>query len=172
MDDGKHSLDVVEYTDDYVENFRRVERVNVVDESIFISESLRQFYNWWRSRSTKPPTRAEFDIIDHWRLAPNFFVIRVINSHAFELTLAGDEVIQLVGRNPIGRQFTTNDADTALRNFATYLSTVSRTRSCWRCIGNLAMFQREHIRFESIDCPLTDPTGERITHCIGLMVRI
>lgn len=172
MVDAGQISDVVEYNDDYIENFRLVERYRVNHRSIFQNDNLRKFHDWWRAGPTTPPTRSKFDIIDHWRMAPNFFVIRVIDQHTFEVALAGDEVIQLVGRNPTGRRFTIDDDDIALRNFAGYLKNVVNSRNCWRCTGNLAEFQRDHIRFESIDCPLTDPTGQTITHCIGLMVRI
>jgi hypothetical protein len=164
--------DVVEYNDDYLENFRRVERARVVDESAFENDGLRGFYTWWNSGPATPPTRSKFDIIDHWRFAPNFFVIRVIDPQSFEVALVGDEVVQLVGRNPTGRRFTVDDDDIALRNFAGYLNAVVESRNSWRCTGSLAVFQREHIRFESIDCPLTDPSGRDITHCIGLMMRV
>lgn len=172
MIDTKHGFDIVEYSDNYIENFRRIERTSVVDESIFKSDVLRDFYNWRRAGPVIPPTRAKFDIIDHWRLAPNFFVVRVSDTLTFELVLAGEEVGQLVGRNPVRRRFTADDDDIALSNFAGYLATVVNSRNCWRCTGDLAAFQRKHIQFESIDCPLTDPAGQKITHCIGLMVRI
>jgi hypothetical protein len=172
MSDRKNALGVEEYNDDFGENFRRIERAPVVSSSVFENEELRGFFDWWRSQATKPPRRVDFDVIDHWRLAPNFFFLRVIDPETFEVILVGETVIQLVGRNQTGRRFCVDDGDPPLRIFARYLQTVVETRQCWRCSGNLTVFERGHVQFESMDCPLTDSNGTEITHVIGMMARL
>jgi hypothetical protein len=169
MVDGEIEFGVEEFGDDVGGNFHRIERVGVVDGAEFESNTLRGFFDWWRSQPTQPPRRADFDVIDHWRQVPNFFFLRVIDADTFEFILVGEGVIRLVGHNNSGRRFSVNDADLPMGNFARYLRMVMRSRQCWRCSGNLAIYEREHIRFESMDCPLTDPSGQEITHFIGLM---
>jgi hypothetical protein len=168
----ENKLDAEKYNDEFPENFRQITRGIIVDDSIFENDHLRGFYNWWNSTTATPPLKNDFDVVEHRKLIPNFFFIQVHDADSFQFVLAGEEVIQLVGRNQTGRRFHTEDADLPLRMFAKYLNGVVRTRRCWRCTGNLALFERGHVRFESMDCPLTDDTGSRVTHVIGAITRL
>jgi hypothetical protein len=172
MVDWNYLPDVEEYGDDVSDNFRRIVRAPVLDSSVFENDALHVLFDWWLSRETQPPRRIDFDVIDHWALVPSLFLLRVIEPDTFEIAIQGETVKRLVGRNLTGRRISVDDVDQPLRNFARYLQTVLETRQCWRCSGNLASYEREHIRFEAMDCPLTDRSGMEITHFIGVMAQL
>ncbi|MET1026912.1 MAG: hypothetical protein ABWY00_07080, partial [Dongiaceae bacterium] len=58
-----------------------------------------------------------------------------------------------------------NDYGHALYDY--YKDIVDR-RICLRCQGRLALLDADHKRFESIDCPLIDDTGQ-VARIIGAM---
>jgi hypothetical protein len=171
MVDRKHPPDVERYNDDVADNFRTVKRTKVENDGVFESAALGEFFNWWTSQPNTPPAKSDFDVLEHPRLIPNLFLLRVIDPETFEFVLAGEQVIQLVGRNRAGLRIDTRDKDLPLRIFARYLRDVVASRQCWHCVGDLSVFERGHVRFESVDCPMTDPSGEFISHTIGVMVR-
>lgn len=160
------------YDENFAENFRRIERTEVLDASNLESDRIRGFFEWWNSHPMTPPPKSSFDILDHHLLMPNFFMMRVHDTDTFSFVLAGEEVIRMVGRNNPGRTISVDDDDEPLAIFARYLRGVVQTRTCWRCAGDLRMFVRGYLTFESIDCPLTDEAGETITHTIGLMTEL
>lgn len=160
------------FDENFAENFRRIERAELLDAGDLGNEQIRGFFAWWRSHPLTPPPKSAFDILDHHALMPNFFMMRVHGEETFAFVLAGEEVIRMVGRNHPGRVITVDDADEPLAIFARYLRGVVQTRNCWRCSGDLRVFERGYRSFESIDCPLTDEAGEKITHTIGVMFEL
>jgi len=160
------------FEENFAENFRRIERAELRDAGDLESEKVRGFFEWWGSHPLTPPPKSSFDVLDHHVLMPNFFMMRVHDAETFSFVLAGEEVIRMVGRNHPGRIISVGDADEPLALFARYLRGVVQSRACWRCAGDLKVFERGFRRFESIDCSLSDDSGEVITHTIGVMAEL
>lgn len=147
---------------------------DVVEERVgestrFLSPTVGRLYRWWAS-SGAPPRRADFDIADHWRLAPHLFLVAVLPDDAFQFRLYGERVIKILGVNNRGRLITPGGSDNAEgdRDLLRYYQRIAAERICWRCVGHFGHRGREHIRFESIDCPLAAEDG-RIVAIIGCM---
>lgn len=114
---------------------------------------------WWQANGA-PPSRSQFDIIDHAADAANLFLVQRIEPDQFQYRLSGQEVIRIVGRNSRGEYFST--ADTSSRGaFAQHLENVAQDRMPWVCEGTTEITGRVGlIAFESVDCPLLADNGE------------
>jgi hypothetical protein len=167
--EARDRTNVDTFGEDHVENFRYVHRTPVEHADDFSTEDLRGVFDWWGAQASVPPRRANFDICDHAHLAPHAFLIRVLDRGRFEYVLQGEEVIHLVGRRQNGILFGPESTDPAQRAMAGYFQTVIDSRRAWRCAGTLAMFGKEHLDFESIDCPLMAESGRAVSHLIGFM---
>ena len=80
-------------------------------------------------------------------------------------------MIALTGSSQSGRIFSDREQDEKSTILAEYLNQVIESRQAWTCGGTLAHIGREHMRFESIDCPLAEKDG-RVTHILGVMVKV
>jgi len=95
----------------------------------------------------------------------------VVGPDEFIYRLNGDEVATLVGKSYNLHPISTISDDVGDKALALHLTDVLRDRQAYRCSGDLRMFDRDHINFESVDCPLTDNNG-KITHFIGVLERV
>lgn len=153
------------------DNLDRIERFEVQDGSSFHSELTALLYNWWRSFAPRLPRVDEFSIAEHPQIAANLFLIRPLGDGRFEYRLNGEEVVQIVGQSLKGTIFSTEDANLAHQNLAAYHQKVIDSRSCHRCVGQFTPPGRTARRFESVDCPLVDKTGQ-VTRVVGLLVAL
>ena len=125
----------------------------------------KSLYGWWLSQAAHPPLRRDFDIIEHRKIASHLFLIEVHGPERFLIKLVGEGAAHILGRNNSG-QWASNSPDNPHGALIDYYLRLCESRIPWHCHGRLTYLGREHIRFESIDCPLAGEDGS-ITHIIG-----
>jgi len=136
----------------------------------FASPKVRYLYEWWTASRPEGrlPLRRSFDIVEHRPIVSNVFLTEVCDDGTFVFRLLGEDVIQIVGRNPTGEAIRPGHVSEYGHALYEYYSSIVKQRICKRCVGSLLLAGKEFRRFESIDCPLTSD-GERITTIIGVM---
>ncbi len=133
---------------------------------------VRALYEWWqRSRGKDIPCRSDFDIIEHFRLAPHLFMLHRLEKNIWEYRLNGEEVVRLMGTSQRGMVFSTSDASAELAAFARYLEQVAESRTAWVCRGSLGFRGKDFLSFASVDCPLSGPDGTVDTILGALQLR-
>jgi hypothetical protein len=136
----------------------------------FESRRVKHLYDWWASANGgRMPTRRMFDVLDHRPIVANLFVADVLPNGEFKFRLFGEEVIRIVGRNRKGETVKKVDAGEYGHELYTYYRTIVENRACRKCNGSLKFAIGGARRFESIDCPLADDSGEGIITIIGVM---
>lgn len=145
-----------------LEDFQQIERIHKPTLDEMTSKMVRQFFTWWDSFSPNLPKLRDFDISDHWLLAPYIYVIDVLDEGKFFYRLNGEMVVEIVGHNQKGKVFELNAEDPQEKAFANYLQNIVETKKPTYCQGTLALFGRGFMNFESIDCPLSDEDGHVI----------
>ncbi|MBK8159721.1 MAG: PAS domain-containing protein [Rhodospirillaceae bacterium] len=124
-----------------------------------VSAPLRELFAWWQSHAAAGPVRrCDFDITEHRAIAAHLFIIEPI-SVGYQLALAGEEYLRLVGTKK-GMRYLAEDPDPTARDFKTYLDLVARIGKPFRSIGRLELTVRSWIRFEALLCPLYTAAGE------------
>jgi hypothetical protein len=143
----------------------------VTDDTVLFTSKVSGLYNWWRNLArNRLPLRREFDVLDHWSLVPNLFLVKALENGQFLMSLEGEEVIRLFGVNNSGRLIS---QATGLGDFGhaihDYYTGLVAEKLCRRCIGNLEhVNNRAWIEFESIDCPLSRD-GSKVDFIIGVI---
>ncbi len=151
----------------------------VTPRTEFRSAKVRHLYEWWAGEAAGTtgdlPLRRRFDVVDHPpAILPHLFLAERLPDGGWLLKLHGEAVIGLFGQNNTGRVVTgASDAEVGVFGHALheYYEEVAHTRVCRRCEGDLAHRDRGHVRFESIDCPLSR-AGDRVDFIIGVIDRI
>jgi hypothetical protein len=147
-----------------------IEEAAVDATTRFESAKVKHLYDWWASANDgRMPRRRQFDILGHRPIVANLFLTEVLPEGDFLFRLLGEEVIQIIGRNRTGetvRQAAVGEYGHEL--YAYYRSVVAE-RVCRRCTGSLLFATKGARRFESIDCPLADDSGEQVAAIIGVM---
>lgn len=137
----------------------------------FSSSRVSRLYDWWQSAMAKRgglPHWSDFDIVEHRALAPYLFVVETPADGAFRFRLLGEAVISMVGRNVSGELVASRPSDDYGHDLYRYYESIMMTRTCRLCRGALDFAGSEHRRFESIDCPLADDSGD-VARIIGIM---
>ncbi|WP_207485108.1 PAS domain-containing protein [Arenibaculum pallidiluteum] len=132
-------------------------------DTAFLTRKAGRLHSWWhRTAAGRLPLRREFDVLDHWDMAPNLFLVEALPGGQFLMRLQGESVISLFGANSTGQLIS---EAAALGEFGQaihehYSGTATRS-TCRRCVGTLERVgERSWISFESLDCPLSrDGTG-------------
>ncbi len=158
-------------TQERVENFNKIERLPVENIDQLMSPLSRSLYNWWSGFSPKMPSRADFDITQHRDLPSNVFLVEKLENGDFHYRLHGELVTQLVGRSNQNVTFSKDSDVLDDRLLADHLGNVIKARTAFQCHGDLSAFNRDFIRFESLDCPLANQDGH-ITHILGVIAEI
>jgi hypothetical protein len=134
----------------------------ILDEGVVPrSPKVAALWAWWRRNAGDDiPAWSRFDPLDHPALLPNIFLVHRVGS-SFVFRLHGEQAIAMIGCNPRGKRidpggfgqigFEGNQA----HRLHDYYSRVLASRRCWRCSGKLPHRNRSHVRFESIDVPLS-----------------
>ncbi|MEH6404423.1 MAG: PAS domain-containing protein [Sneathiella sp.] len=151
-----------------LDNFKTISREIVENIDDLSTPHTRELFRWWKSYQPNYPKRSDFDITEHAALAPYIYLVSVVSPDEFIYRLNGEEVASLVGRSYRMRPISTSSEDVGDRLFAQYLSEILKEGKACRCAGDLWIFDRAHLKFESVDCPLTDKNGE-ITHILGVL---
>jgi hypothetical protein len=143
---------------------------SVDDESEFLSPKVRHLYRWWAAaNSGRMPRRKSFDILDHRPIVANLFVTDVLPTDEFQFRIFGEEVIRIVGRNRTGETVRHADKGEYGHELYAYYKAIVAGRVCRKCNGTLKFSIGGARRFESIDCPLSDESGEKVSTIIGVM---
>jgi hypothetical protein len=136
-----------------------------------LTPKVARLFAWWqRHAEGRVPLRRDFDVLDHWDMAPHLFLVEALRDGQFLMRLEGEAVITLFGVNNTGKLISRS---TGLGDYGhaihEYYEGLVAERSCRRCVGNLERVnERGWISFESLDCPLSRD-GERVDFIIGVM---
>lgn len=148
------------YDIDKLAAFRDVSRRPVDGDIGDVPCHVRTLYKWWQnSRKTDIPHRNDFDIIEHFRLAPYLFMLHRLKKNTWEYRLNGEEVVRLMGASQRGMVISTDNSSADLASFAHYLEEVAESRTAWVCHGSLGFRGKDFLSFASVDCPLAGPDG-------------
>ncbi len=129
------------------------------------SPRCKSLYQWWLGQGVHPPLRESFDVIEHKKIASHLFLIEVHGEDRFLIKLVGESAASILGHNNTG-QWASNSPDNPHGALTDYYARLCESRIPWHCHGRLTYLGRDHIHFESIDCPLADENGA-ISHIIG-----
>lgn len=141
----------------------------VTPATAFVSKKNKHLYEWWcRANGGLIPSRKMFDVVDHKLIVANLFLTEVLADGDFVFRLFGEGVIQIVGRNRKGELVQKGAAGDYGHALYEYYHNVVAGRICRKCAGSLAFAGRDLRTFESIDCPLTDDSGN-VTFIVGVM---
>lgn len=142
-----------------------------VDEATeFLSPKVKHLYRWWASANGgRMPPRRKFDILDHRPIVANLFVTDVLPTGEFQFRIFGEQVIRIVGRNRTGETVKRGVKGEYGHELYEYYRAVVAQRACRKCNGTLKFAIGGARRFESIDCPLADDSGEAVSQIIGVM---
>ena len=149
--------------------FFNIQESGVAAETQFLSAKTRHLYEWWaRVNSGRMPTRRMFDVTEHRPVVASLFLTEVASDGEFVFRLLGEDVIQMIGRNPTGetvKRVGNTEYGHALHE---YYQSIAAARACRKCFGSLAFADKDFRYFESIDAPLVDENG-RVAIIIGVM---
>ncbi|KLN60159.1 hypothetical protein WH96_13305 [Kiloniella spongiae] len=130
---------------------------------------------WWLSFAPNTPAKSDFDILDHIDLIPDIFLVKRLNDTDFEFRVHGESANNIFDDN-IGKTISTNGSETNDKEkedvrLAKYYVELLKQPCCLRNEGNLPFLKKEHIRFESLDCPLLDE-NKKLTYIIGTIMTL
>ena len=138
----------------------------------FQSHLTEPLYRWWiEAGGGSAPPVSSFDILDHVRIAPHIFYIRVHDGDRFETRIMGEEAIRLVGENRAGKVLTDSEPDAPGQALWAYYRGLTRHRTCRLIRGFLDFADKSFVRFEGLDCPLVADDGE-VVRIVGVLSQL
>lgn len=149
--------------------FFNIEESRVTAATQFLSDKTRHLYDWWiAANGGRMPTRRMFDVTEHRAVVANLFLTEVTREGEFVFRLLGENVIQMIGRNPTGETVKRVGSAEYGHALHEYYRTIVASRECRKCFGSLAFADKDFRYFESIDCPLSND-GVRVDFIVGVM---
>ncbi|MBX6324262.1 MAG: PAS domain-containing protein [Rhodospirillaceae bacterium] len=149
--------------------FFNIEESRVCAETQFLSAKTRRLYEWWAgANGGRMPTRRMFDVTEHRAIVASLFLTEVTREGEFVFRLLGEEVIQMIGRNPTGDVVKRIGSAAYGHALHEYYRSIVASRECRKCFGSLAFADKDFRYFESIDCPLSND-GLRVDYIVGAM---
>jgi hypothetical protein len=149
--------------------FFNIEESPVSAETQFLSAKTKHLYDWWLGAGGgRMPTKRMFDVTEHRPIVASLFLTEATHDGEFVFRLLGEDVIQMIGRNPSGeavKRFGNAEYGHALHE---YYTSIAAAKECRKCFGSLAFADKDFRYFESIDCPLSND-GERVDYIVGVM---
>ncbi|MAL79555.1 MAG: hypothetical protein CMN55_10670 [Sneathiella sp.] len=142
------------------DNFRKIIRLEVTSADDFRTQPVRRLYDWWAGYQPALPRRSDFDITEHWSIAPSLYLNEVAAPGHYQRRLNGEGVVTLIGVSLRGHDITRTSPLPELRRLAAYLDSVVESRHCRRCCGFAEVQGTTGQEFESVDCPLLDEAGD------------
>ncbi len=152
------------------DNFQLIEQKIINSAADLNCEPTKKLFEWWNSYSPQPPAREDLDIANFPSLAPHLYLIEYVSSGEYMYRLCGDSVGNLIGNHYRMVNISLNSEKYDDRKLAEYLEGIKQRTTASGCTGNLSFVDREFIKFESVDCPLTDKAGN-LTHFIGALCK-
>jgi|TARA_R110002124_G_scaffold78287_10_gene209281 hypothetical protein len=150
------------------DNFRKVIRESVTSATDFETDTVRSLYQWWEGFHPELPQRADFEISKHWKIASSLYLLEVLGPGRYLTRLNGETVVDIVGTSLRGHEITQQDPLPEIRLLSDYLDTLVAGKTARRCSGVADVFGKQYLTFETVDCPLTNATGD-ISFIIGAM---
>ncbi|MEH6525012.1 MAG: PAS domain-containing protein [Sneathiella sp.] len=141
------------------DNFKKISRNVVHSADEFLSDNVRTLYTWWAKFHPDMPKRSNFDIAEHWKIAPNIHILQVIKPGHYLYRLNGEKVVDIVGVSRRGDTITVENPLPEDRLFASYLDEIVTDAKPKRCVGTLGLFNKTYSQFESVDCPVKNEDG-------------
>ena len=131
------------------------------DADQLVTPSCRSLFAWWQEQAGDGlPAKADFDFLDHIRIAPHLFLVERIGPSKYLHKLYGEVALDLVGRKWLHRINTPQADEPFARALCAYYDIVMTSYHPMVCRGSLMFAGREHRQFESIDLPLADDGGK------------
>lgn len=155
-------------TENRSDNFKKISRSDISSPEELKTEPLKALFKWWAGFAPEIPSRRNFDVSDHWKIAPHIHLLQVIKPGHYLYRLNGEKVVDIVGGSRRGDTITLENPLPEDRLFAQYLDDIVARRVPRRCFGTLGLFDKEHSMFESVDCPVKNETGD-IEFIIGAL---
>ncbi len=156
---------------DRTDNFRLIKRNRLENISQLTCSPTRSLFGWWQSYAPKTPSRKDFDITKLPKLASHIYLIEVIAPGRYLYRLCGQRAGYLIGQTHRMTNISAKSEQIEDQKLATYLDTVIGEDTCCYCTGELSFFEKNIMKFESVDCPLKNSDGE-ITHFIGVLCAV
>ncbi len=154
-----------------MDNINEVVRLDVTSSDEFKTGPVKSLYDWWESFQPALPKYSDFDISRNWAIAPHLYVIQFLGPGRFLYRLNGEKVVETIGVSKRGHEITNHDSLFENRLLADYLTPLIKTGRAKRCAGSLDIIGKQHLAFESVDCPLENDQGE-IEFIIGAIATI
>jgi hypothetical protein len=149
--------------------FFNIEESDVDAATPFASAKTRQLHEWWLgANGGRMPSKRVFDVTQHRSIVANLFLIEVAPDGQFIFRLLGEEVIKMIGANPVGQTVKQSGQAEYGHALDEYYRSVARAGGCRRCFGSLATGGQGYRDFESVDCPLSSD-GRRVDYIVGVM---
>ncbi len=147
-----------------VSDFHRVAEVTetVVTPGVsFLSGRTGALYRWWAGAGHgAPPPRARFDVAEHAAIATNLYLVERGRDGTFRFRVRGNEAIRLLGGKALFQDLLDYGGAVYGPLLRDYYRAVMEDGRCRRCTGTLRFWNKDFVRFESVDCPLADETGQ------------
>lgn len=150
------------------DNFQKIVRRQIHSGNELNCDKTKRLYQWWSSYAPAIPSRDDFDITKVPSLAPHIYLFEVLEPGKYLYRLCGENVSYLVGRNYHMTEISLDSFHIADSLLAEYLDWMLISGGVNGCHGDMSFFNKEHIKFESIDCPLINSEG-KTTHIIGVL---
>ncbi len=146
-------------------DFSLVERHPALQDARFRCPRVQALHSWWWRFDGAVPERRQFDILEHRAIVNHLFMIEVVNPTRFQFRICGEASSAIVGRDNTHVFLECGQAG-QFGPLACYYAEVVKARQPFRCHGSFHYLDHGLVDFESIDCPVSNETGQ-ITHLIG-----
>jgi hypothetical protein len=153
------------------DNFKNIIRKDVFSGDDIQSNTVRALYAWWKKYHPELPKRSDFDIAEHWKIAPHIHLLQMIKPGHYLYRLNGEKVVEMIGSSRRGHTITIENPLPEDRHFAQYLDDIIAQKIPRRCIGSLSLFDKSYSQFESVDCPLRNEAGD-VEFVIGAIISL
>ena len=141
------------------DNFKNIVRLEVSSKDDFRTSTVRSLYEWWSEYYPSVPRREDFDVSNHWSIAPSLYMIEVVGPGEYRHRLNGETVVDIVGVSLRGHEISASCPLPELRRLAAYFDILVEGRKSFRCNGIAEAFGTKYSEFETVDCPLLDQNG-------------
>lgn len=139
-----------------------VSRIPAGMQTQFQSNRVARLRGWWCEKSgggVHMPLRSDFDILDHFDLAPNLFLAQRDEAGHFVYRVRGETVLWLFGGKERGPSVAAYTANEFQQNVDEYYQSILQDGAPVLLRGDVSFANGRSSAFESIDCPLADDEG-------------
>lgn len=153
-----------------VDQFQSVDVFKIERYAALISPETQRLFDWWTA-SPSPVQLDRFDPAEHPQLLPHLYLVRHVGKGVWRISLQGEEIKLLIGRNNTGLILDPQSDHPRLRWLAAHYNAIASERIARRCHGTLVYYDRDYRWIEAVDLPLADRTGA-ICAILGCMAAV